>query len=110
MDTLLRLAERTMVPALPWALREEVTVPNTKQLLTVIVDGEPIEVEANPEAPLRTIVPEALRKAEVVGQPVENWEVRDAQDRLLDLGQKIGTFGFTASTILSLSPKAGIGG
>ena len=85
-------------------------MPDHKQVLTVIVDGEPVEVEANPQAPLRTIVPEALHAAEVVGQPPENWDVRDAQDRLLDLGQKISSFGFTAGTVLSLSLKAGIGG
>jgi len=81
-----------------------------KELLTVIVNGESVQVEANPQVPLRTIIPEALHKAEVVGQPPENWDVRDAQDQLLDLGQKIGTFGFTASTVLSLSLKAGVGG
>lgn len=85
-------------------------MPDNKITLRVIVNGNPVEVEANVNAPLRTIVPEALRKAEVVGQPPENWNVHDEQDRPLDLGRKIGSFGFASGTLLSLSLKAGIGG
>lgn len=85
-------------------------MPDNKITLKIVVNGVPVEVDANVNAPLHTIVPEALHKAKVIGQPPENWNVQDEQGRPLDLGRKIGTFGFASGALLSLSLKAGIGG
>lgn len=85
-------------------------MPDNKDEVVVVVNGQPVRVEANPHAPLQTIVPRALKEAGIVGQPPENWELRDANGNLLDLARKIDTFGFAAGTELFLSLRAGIGG
>jgi len=81
-----------------------------KETLTIVVNGVPIEVEVNVNSPLHTVVPKALQQSGNIGQPVENWELRDADGKLLDTNQKIEDFGFTDTTKLFLSLKAGIGG
>ena len=78
--------------------------------LTLVVNGQPVTVEANENAPLQTAVNKALEDSENVGQPPENWELRDEAGNLLDLTQKIGTFGFSGGAVLMLSLKAGIAG
>jgi len=83
--------------------------PN-KVTLTVVVNGSPTEVTANVNAPIHTIIPEALRETENTGQPPENWELRDEPGDLLDPQRKIEDFGFAPGTKLFLSLKAGVGG
>jgi Protein of Unknown function (DUF2604) len=78
--------------------------------LTVVVNGQAFVVEGNLNAPLHTIVPKALELSGNTGQPLENWELRDAQGTLLDASKKIGSFGFTPETQLFLNLKAGVGG
>ena len=85
-------------------------MPALKETLTIVVNGAPVEVDANENAPLRTVVPRALEKAKAVGQSPENWVLRDASGNELDLGRKIESFGFTAATTLFLSLRAGVGG
>ncbi|MDP9470647.1 MAG: DUF2604 domain-containing protein [Chloroflexota bacterium] len=85
-------------------------MPDNKLTLRIIVNGNPVAVDANVNAPLRTVVPKALELGQVVGQPAENWELRDAAGNLLDLAQKIEDFGFAEGVTLSLSLKAGVGG
>ncbi|HVF71030.1 MAG TPA: DUF2604 domain-containing protein [Chthoniobacterales bacterium] len=81
-----------------------------KDTLTIVVNGNPTEVTANLNAPLRTVVNKALEQSGNVGQPAENWELRDAQGTLLDLDKKIGDYHFPADVKLFLSLKAGVGG
>lgn len=81
-----------------------------KDTLTVVVNGKPVEVDVNDHAPLRTVIPKALEKSENIGQPPENWELRDAAGTELNLDRKIGDYGFTDETRLFLNLKAGIGG
>jgi hypothetical protein len=76
--------------------------------LVVVVNGEPVTVSGNLEAPLRTIVPEALRLSNNSAQPPENWELRDENGKLLDLGEKIEDL--PRGTKLFLNLKAGVGG
>jgi uncharacterized protein DUF2604 len=78
--------------------------------IEVVVNGQPVSVTANRNAPLRTVVPEALKLSNNQGQPPENWELRDASGQLLDLGRKIEDFGFAEDVKLFLSLKAGVGG
>jgi len=78
--------------------------------LTVVVNGNPTEVTANVNAPVHTVIPEALRETDNTGQPPENWELRDEPGNLLDPLRKIEEFGFAPGTKLFLSLKAGIGG
>jgi hypothetical protein len=78
--------------------------------LIIVVNGEPAEVQANPEAPLHTVLPVALERTGNLGQPPENWELRDAGGTLLDVGREIDSFDFKEHTKLFLNLKAGIGG
>lgn len=83
--------------------------PN-KLAIEVIVNGQPTVVEANVNAPLRTVIPKALDQTGNAGQPPENWELRDVNGQLLDVAQKIETFGFASGVRLFLNLKAGVGG
>jgi hypothetical protein len=81
-----------------------------KETLTVVVNGQVIEVKVNQEAPLRTLIPEALKESGNVGQPPDNWELKDAEGRLLPLNKEIEEFHFKHDTKLFLSLKAGVAG
>jgi hypothetical protein len=81
-----------------------------KDTITVIVAGDPTEVEVNVNAPLHTIKPQALHQTGHVGQPPEEWELRDEQGNLLDGNKKIREFGFTDETRLFMSLGAGVTG
>jgi hypothetical protein len=83
--------------------------PN-KIALVVIVNGQPVEVEANVNAPLRTVIAKALELSGNAGQPPEGWELRDAAGTELDLAQKIEDYAFAPGTKLFLNLKAGVGG
>jgi hypothetical protein len=86
-------------------------MPNAQKLeLAVVVNGQPVIVEANENTPLHTIIPKALEASGNIGQPPENWELRDAGGELLDLGRKIEDFSFPADVKLFLNLKAGVGG
>ena len=78
--------------------------------ITVVVNGQPTVVGALDDAPLRTIIPEALQQTDNTGQAPENWELRDADGNLLDLNKKIEDYPFTDKTRLFLNLKAGVGG
>jgi hypothetical protein len=78
--------------------------------LTVVVNGTPTDVEANINAPLRTIVPEALHETGNTGQPPESWRILDAPGNQLDPSRKIEDYQFLSGTKLFLSLKEGVGG
>lgn len=78
--------------------------------IAVIVNGQPVPVEANVKAPLRTVVEHALQKSGNSGQPLENWELRDAAGNVLDLSKKVEEYGLTEGVKLFLNLKAGVGG
>src|SRR4051794_15704877 len=78
--------------------------------IKVVVNGQPAEVEGNVNAPLHTLIPDALKMTNNVGQPPENWELKDAGGTVLDGNKKIGEFGFTKETTLFLGLKAGVAG
>ena len=77
--------------------------------ITVIVNGQPTVVRANPSAPLLTVIPKALEQTHTTGQPPENWEL-NYEGKVLDPAQKIESFQFPAGAQLFLNLKAGIGG
>ncbi len=78
--------------------------------ITVVVNGQPTTVEANPEAPLHTIIPKALEQTANTGQPPDNWDLRDANGTLLDPAKKIEDYGFPSNVTLFLNLRAGVGG
>lgn len=91
-------------------LRSSEDYPMAKIALAVVVNGQSTTVEANPEAPLRTIIEPALQQTGNAGQPPDNWELRDVNGTLLDLEKKIEDFQFPANVRLFLNLKAGVGG
>jgi hypothetical protein len=78
--------------------------------LTVVVNGHPVKVKVNVEAPVKTLIDQALRESGNSGQPASNWELRDASGQILDPSQKIESYHIQAGMTLFLSLKAGIGG
>ncbi len=81
-----------------------------RETLTVVVGGTPVQVEANPNAELRTVVNRALAESHNTGQPPENWELRDKDGNLLDVTKKVSAYHFAAGATLFLNLRAGIGG
>jgi hypothetical protein len=83
----------------------------SKQIeIAVVVNGQPTVVHANPNSPLKSVIPKALEATGNTGQPPENWELRDANGTLLDGSKKIESFGFPPDVQLFLNLKAGVGG
>jgi len=78
--------------------------------LIIVVNGQPITVEAHAQEPLHTAAQQALNKSGNSGQPLQNWEMRDGAGTVLDLARKIGEFHFPDGTKLFLNLKAGVGG
>jgi hypothetical protein len=86
-------------------------MPDQKTTLTIVVNGTPTEVEVNDNSPLKVVVSKALEQTHNVGQPPENWELKDAQGNVFtDLEKKVGDYHFPPKTTLFLSLKAGVGG
>lgn len=85
-------------------------MPENKITITVVVNGQSTDVEANINAPLQTIIPKALAATGNTGQPPENWILSDADGNPLDIKTKIGEFGFSSETILFLNLRAGVAG
>ena len=83
---------------------------NEKTHFTIVVNGTPSEIEQNVHSPLSAIIERALAETGNVGQPAENWELRDEQGVLLEPGRKIESYGFVGAVTLFLSLKAGVGG
>ncbi|WP_420128125.1 DUF2604 domain-containing protein [Longimicrobium sp.] len=81
-----------------------------KLILTVVVNGSPVELEANPNAELRTVVTHALAETKNSGQPFDNWKLTDRSGNPLDLSAKVGEAGLVRGSTLFLSLRAGVGG
>ena len=56
-----------------------------KITITVIVGGTPVQVTANEEAPLRTVIAEALAKSGNLGQNPEEWELANNAGTVFDV-------------------------
>jgi len=75
--------------------------------ITIVVNGQPTQVVANPEASVLSVIEPALRQTGNAGQPAENWELRDQEGKLLTAEDKVEDF---LGDTLFLNLKAGIGG
>jgi hypothetical protein len=78
--------------------------------ITIVVNGQPVSVTGNLHAPLRTIMQEALHRSGNSGQPIDNWELRDAGGQILEPDRKLEELHLQAGATLFLNLKAGIGG
>lgn len=81
-----------------------------KETITIVVASTPTEVTKNENAPLGSVVEKALEQTKNLGQPAENWELKDLAGNILDLTKKIRDYHFPDDVVLFLSLKAGIGG
>ena len=86
-------------------------MPNRNEIeLNVVVNGQPVTVKANIEAPVGTLIEHALQQSGNSGQPTSNWELRDASGQILDSSRKIESYNLQPGATLFLNLKAGIGG
>jgi hypothetical protein len=86
-------------------------MPHGNQIeLNVVVNGQPVLVKANVEAPVSTLIEHALQQSGNSGQPIGNWELRDASGQILDPTRKIEDYNLQSGATLFLNLKAGIGG
>jgi hypothetical protein len=81
-----------------------------KIALTIVVQGKPVPLEAEPNAPLHSLIGHALAESGNIGQPDVNWEFRDAAGALLDSNAKVEDLKLAPGTTLFLNLKAGVGG
>jgi hypothetical protein len=83
-------------------------MPHPHQVtVTVVVNGQPTEVHAEPHAELESIIIRALHQTGNAGQPPQNWELRDGHGALLNPEDKVERY---AGQTLFLNLKAGVGG
>jgi hypothetical protein len=83
--------------------------PNKTELL-VVVNGAETLVDANLNAPLRTVAEHALAQTGNTGRPLDDWEFKDQQGRPLNLARKVGEFQFAAGAVLYLTLMVGVNG
>ena len=77
---------------------------------TIVVNGQPVPVKIDLYAEVGEAVLQALSNSGNSGQPIENWELRDASGQPLDTEKKIADSGIKEGAKLFLSLKAGVGG
>lgn len=78
-----------------------------KLAITVVVNGQPTQVEASPEASVQSLVEPALSQTGNAGQPPGNWELTDQAGKPVGPPRKVEEFD---GQTLFLNLKAGIGG
>lgn len=78
--------------------------------ITIIVNGQPVQIELQLQAPLHVAAQKALNDSGNSGQSLQNWELRDANGQVLDTNKKGEDYGIAAGTKLFLNLKAGVGG
>lgn len=76
----------------------------------IVVNGQAVEVKASTFDEIREAVEQALKDSGNSGQPLADWELRDASGQAIDLGKKIGELGIEEGATLFLNLKAGVGG
>jgi hypothetical protein len=85
----------------------------TKDTLTVVVSGQPVEVKANENEQIAVIIKKALKEANQTVRPSEDWELRASADENADAlapTSKLRDYGLTLSSVLFLSLGSGGGG
>jgi hypothetical protein len=78
--------------------------------VVMIVGGAPYSFSFAVGRNIGSIIEETLKETKNTAQPPENWELRDENGTLLDLGKHLREYGFHDGVKLFLTVKAGIGG
>ncbi|WP_286839996.1 MULTISPECIES: DUF2604 domain-containing protein [unclassified Acidiphilium] len=91
--------------------REEERLDHDRKIdLVVLVSGVEVKIKAQHDELLRRVAERALKKSENVGQPLENWDLRNEAGEILDLDRTVGSYHLKDGALLSLTLKAGIAG
>ena len=77
---------------------------------TIVVNGQPVPIKIDQYAEVGEAVKQALENSGNSGQPIENWELRDASGHPIDTGLKIADSDIKEGAKLFLNLKAGVGG
>lgn len=83
---------------------------SNKIAIKVVVNGTETLVQANLNEPLHVTAQHALNETHNSGRPLSEWELKDANGRVLDLNQKVSSFQFAEDTTLYLQPTVGVNG
>jgi len=83
-----------------------VTSPNQIDV-TVVVNGSPQAEKANIHEPVHVLIKQALQDTGNSGQPIENWEMRDAAGQILDPTKKDRGLRHSAGSNPLSEPKGG---
>lgn len=86
------------------------TAAETAVKLAIMVNGQPVEVQAVQRNALHSVLPPALEQTGNLGLPPENWELRDPAGTLLDTTKAVSAFGFGEGARLYLNLRPGVGG
>lgn len=83
---------------------------NDKKItLIFIVNGEPVKIKTNVNAPLKSAVEKVLSESENTGRPLSDWQVK-YNGVVLDMNAKIEDLKLPDMAELMLSLKTGEGG
>ena len=78
--------------------------------MTVVVNGTPVEIDAEADEPLADVRRRALDLTRNVAQPPENWDFKTEGGDLLDPAKRVGDYRFGPQVTLFLSLAAGVAG
>ena len=78
-----------------------------KDEVTVIVNGEEVEVAANENATLQSILQKALKESGNEGRPEGDWNFFDREGNALSKTSKIGAYAVGFTFFLNLNVGAG---
>lgn len=84
---------------------------NEKKIqLTIVVMGTPTKVDANVNAPLRSVAGKAIEQTHQTEQDMSRWEMTTAAGTELKLGTKVGDAGLKDEETIHLNLRTGITG
>jgi hypothetical protein len=78
--------------------------------ITMVVNGQPVVIEADEDEKLAEVRKKALHETQNLAQPPENWEIKNEAGTLLDPEKRVAEYHFGKETTLFLSLKAGVAG
>ena len=82
-----------------------------KITLTLVVNGTPVNVQANTNAPLSSVFEKALHEAGVAGeQDPDKWDFKDEAGNVFDRHKKLSDLGLHDGSTVYLSLRAGATG
>ena len=81
-------------------------MPDSVQV-TIVVNGQPTQVQASAEAAVHSLIERALQQTGNAGQPPDNWELRNSQGQAIPVPTKVADI---LGQTLFLNLKAGVGG